>query len=884
MYVIKRNGNKAAINIEKIRSKIAFFNNYPSPLPRTNVELLTDEIVSDLHNNIKTSEIDDYTAKRAVDMSLVDPQYRVLGSRIAINNLHKATKNSFKDKMKMLYDRRDSQGNECPLVERTFYKFICHHQDRLDRMIDYKRDYLIDYAGLLTLLKSYLLKLEGQVVERPQDMYMRIAIALCMDTQDFNNAKALENISLTYDLLSLQAYSHASPTMFNAGTNHGQLSSCFLLGSGDSRHEIQRTLNSISAISKRGGGIGVDISSWRSAGSLIRGTNGLSKGNGNFLRLYDAGGNAYDQGGNRKGSIAVFLEVHHPDVITYIDLKKPMGAPDQRAPGLFYGLLVSDLFMTRVQEDGDWYLLDPTDCPGLNEAYGDNYEEMYNRYVKEGKYRKKMKARELWQPILENLILTGVPYLIAKDSVNWRNNLSHYSIIRTSNLCTEILLPATPEEYGVCTLAALVLSTFVRDGDTSEEKDLSYYRTARYEPYKRPEKPFFDFRALAKVVRTVVFNLDHVIDINKYPVDQAGISNFLHRPLGIGVSGLADAYCMMGYPFDSEEAADLNRKIFETISYASYSASIDLARNRRDNVMPDMRAFFSEWEEFKGREGMIEKLKDLTLRNNSYEKDAQTLETKLKEMPFYFTPRVKALECPAFPSYYWQQGLAESFQWNKWGEVKHSGMWDWDTLMEKQKKFGRRNSMLTAVMPTASTAHIIGVNECIEPFTSNVYRRKLLAGDILIINKYLIEDMIQAGIWSKEMANYLTITEGSVRDVVDCPQHLKDLYKTVWEIKQKTLIDQARDRAPYIDHTQSMNLFLEGASIEKVNSMLLYSWKKELKTLIYYLRTKPAAQPIKFSLSLDSHKIILEREAQKKRDFDSSKVVSENQECLGCSV
>lgn len=884
MYVIKRSGAKAPIDIQKITNKISYFNKFPSRLTRTDVPFLVDEVVKDLHNNIKTSEIDDYTAKRAVELSLVDPQYMVLGSRIAVNNLHKATQSSFKDKMTLLYNRVDTRGIQFPLIERTFYKYVCAKQREIEAMIDYTRDYLIEYAGLLTLIKSYLLKLYDKIVERPQDMYMRVAIALCMNTKDFDDEKALERIKLTYDLLSLQACSHASPTMFNAGTNHGQLSSCFLLGSGDSRREIQRTMDSVTSISKRGGGVGIHISDWRSAGSLIRGTNGLSKGNGNFLRAYNAIGNAYDQGGNRKGSIAVFLETHHPDIITFLDLKKPLGAEEQRARDLFYGLMVSDLFMKRVTEDGDWYLLDPDECPGLNKTHNDEYEALYTEYVKKGAYRKKMKARELWQLILENQIITGTPYLIAKDAANRTNNLGHYSLIQTSNLCSEILLPATTEEYGVCTLAAIILPRFVCSPEELKEEDhLKRIRTPDYLPYKKIKGAVFDFKGLAAVVRVVVRNLDHLIDINKYPVDQAGISNFLHRPLGLGVSGLADVYCMMGYPFESEDAALLNKLIFETIAYAAYTESSQLAKERRHLPKPDMEAFFSEWEEFKGRINLVDKLKNLSLRQDTLEQgEIKALEEKVKNMPFFFTPRVRELTTASYPSYYYGEGARHRFQWECWKNVKHSGMWDWESLAAHVDKFGLRNSLLTACMPTASTAHIVSVNEGIEPFTSNVYRRKLLAGDVLIFNKYLIEDMIECDLWNEQMAEYLKVTEGSIQDIVDCPQYLKDLYKTAWEIKQRSVINQARDRAPYIDHTQSMNLFVRAASVEKISSMLRYAWETGLKTLIYYLRTQPAAQPIKFSLSVDAHKLILDKGSQYERE--KGKIVIEEETCLGCGV
>ena len=750
MYVVKRDGRRESVKFDKITARIKKLCYGLNPL--VTPEKVAMKVIEGLYDGVTTSELDNLAAEVAATNTITHPDYALLASRIAVSNLHKNTKKSFSETVTDLYEYIDPKTNEkAPLISDEVYDVIMKNADVFDSTIIYDRDFRYDFFGFKTLERSYLLKLNGEVAERPQQMLMRVAVGIHKEDID----SAIE----TYNYMSEGWFTHATPTLFNSGTPKPQMSSCFLLTTKeDSISGIYDTLKQCAQISQSAGGIGLSIHDIRATGSYIKGTNGTSNGVVPMLRVFNDTARYVDQGGGkRKGSFAIYVEPWHADIFDFLDLKKNHGKEEQRARDLFYALWIPDLFMKRVEENGDWTLMCPNECPGLSDTYGKKFEKLYKKYESEGKGRKTIKAQELWFKILESQIETGTPYMLYKDAANEKSNQKNLGTIKSSNLCTEIIEYTAPDEVAVCNLASIALPKFVVDGK-------------------------FDHEKLFNVTYRVTKNLDKVIDANYYPVAEARNSNIRHRPIGIGVQGLADAFILMRHAFDSAEAKQLNKEIFETIYYAAVTAS-----------------------------------KDLAIENGPYE--------TWKGSPI-------------------SEG---TFQFDMW-KVKPTDRWEWDLLREEGKKHGVRNSLLLAPMPTASTAQILGNNECFEPYTSNIYTRRVLSGEFIIVNKHLLRDLVKLGIWNDRLKNKLMASNGSIQKIDEIPDNIKELYKTAWEISQKEILDMAADRGAYIDQSQSLNIFMENANFAKLTSMHFYGWKAGLKTGMYYLRTKSATDAIKFTL------------------------------------
>ena len=753
MQVVKRNGRRESVKFDKITARIhklcyGLDTEYVSEIE------VAKRVIQGLYDGVTTQELDNLAAETAATMAVKHPDYARLAARISVSNLHKLTSKSFSNTMKRLYNYIDSKtGKNASLISKETFRIIKNNAALLDSAIIYDRDFQYDYFGFKTLERSYLIRLEGKVAERPQHMLMRVAVGI--------HNEDIESALRTYELLSGKWFIHATPTLFNAGTPKPQLSSCFLLSmQEDSIDGIYNTLKQCAKISQSAGGVGLSIHNVRAGGSYIRGTNGTSNGIVPMLRNFDMTARYVDQGGGkRKGSFAIYLEPWHADIFDFLQLKKNHGKEELRARDLFYGLWVPDLFMKRVEAGELWSLFCPNEAPGLFDCYGEEFERLYTQYEKEGRARRKLPAQELWFEIIEAQIETGVPYILYKDHANRKSNQQHLGTIRSSNLCTEVLEYTSSEEVAVCNLASISLPKLVR-----EDKQ-------------------FDFEKLYEVTYTVTENLDKVIDVNYYPIKEAETSNMRHRPVGIGVQGLADAFIMLRYPFASEEARQLNEDIFETMYFAAMTASKDLAKKK------------GRYSTFEG------------------------------------SPASKGL-----------------FQFDLWGVTPRSGRWDWNTLKQEVKKHGLRNSLLIAPMPTASTSQILGNNECFEPYTSNLYVRRVLSGEFIVVNKHLLADLVQLGLWNEAMKNEIMIEKGSIQQIDNIPKELKELYKTVWEIPQKAIIDMAADRGPYICQSQSLNVHMLGANFSKLTSMHFYAWKKGLKTGMYYLRTRPAADAIAFTI------------------------------------
>ncbi|MBL4651889.1 MAG: ribonucleoside-diphosphate reductase subunit alpha [Flavobacteriales bacterium] len=761
MHVLKRDGRREAVKFDKITARIKKLCYGLDPIvDPTKVAM---RVIEGLYDGVTTAELDNLAAEVAASMTTLHPGYSLLASRIAVSNLHSATKKSFSATMKDLYEYVDPKTEKkAPLLADDVYDIIDKNSEVLDSSIIYDRDFGYDYFGFKTLERSYLLKLEGKVAERPQHMLMRVSLGI--------HKNDIDSAIKTYELMSERWFTHATPTLFNAGTPKPQMSSCFLLTmKEDSIDGIYDTLKQCAKISQSAGGIGLSIHDVRATGSYIRGTNGASNGIVPMLRVFNDTARYVDQGGGkRKGSFAIYIEPWHADIMDFLDLKKNHGKEEQRARDLFYAMWMSDLFMERVEANVDWTLMCPNECPGLSDAYGDEFKALYTKYEEEGRGRKTIKAQDLWFKILESQIETGTPYMLYKDAANIKSNQKNLGTIKSSNLCTEIMEYTAPDEVAVCNLASVALPKFVIDGK-------------------------FDHDKLFEVTYQATKNLNVIIDNNYYPVPEARNSNFRHRPIGLGVQGLADAFIMLRYPFESEEAKTLNKEIFETMYYAAMTAS-----------------------------------KDLAIVDGAYE----TYEGS-----------------PV------SQGV---FQYDMWN-VTPSDRWEWDVLKEEVKKHGVRNSLLMAPMPTASTSQILGNNECFEPYTSNIYSRRTLSGEFAVINKHLLRDLVKLGIWNDNLKNKLIANNGSVQNIDEVPENLKELYKTTWEISQKTIIDMAADRGAFICQSQSLNIHVENANFAKLTSMHFYGWKKGLKTGMYYLRTKAATDAIKFTVD----KAQLEQPAEK---------------------
>ncbi|WP_215236061.1 ribonucleoside-diphosphate reductase subunit alpha [Dyadobacter linearis] len=758
MYVIKRDGRRESVKFDKVTARIeklsyGLDSKYIQPIE------VAKKVVSGIYDGVTTAELDNLAAETAASMTTKHPDYAILAARVAISNLHKNTLKSFSATMKRLFTYIDSKtGENASLISKEVYEVIRQNASLFDSTIIYDRDYAYDYFGYKTLEKSYLLKVDGKIVERPQHMLMRVAVGIHQE----DIQAAIE----TYHLLSEKWFTHATPTLFNAGTPKPQMSSCFLLTmKEDSISGIYDTLKNCALISQSAGGIGLSIHDVRATGSYIKGTNGQSNGIVPMLRVFNDTARYVDQGGGkRKGSFAIYMEPWHADIFDFLDLKKNHGKEEQRARDLFYALWIPDLFMKRVEANDTWSLFDPHECPGLSDTHSDDFVKLYEQYELEGKARKTIKAQDLWFAIMESQIETGTPYMLYKDHANSKSNQKNLGTIKSSNLCTEIIEYTAPDEVAVCNLASIALPKFVEQGPDG---------------YMR-----FDHQKLYEITKVITKNLNKIIDLNYYPIPEAEKSNKRHRPIGIGVQGLADAFCLMRMPFDSDEARQLNKEIFETIYYGSMEASMELA-----------------------------------MKLGPYETWAGS--------PI-------------------SQGI---FQFDMWNVTPDSNRWDWEKMRKDVMRYGIRNSLLLAPMPTASTSQILGNNECFEPFTSNIYVRRVLSGEFVVVNKYLLKDLVRLNLWNEEMKNNLVRASGSVQAIPNIPQNVKDLYKTAWEIKQRSLLDMSADRGAYICQSQSLNIFMEEANFGKLTSMHFYAWKKGLKTGMYYLRTRAASDPVQFTVS-----------------------------------
>lgn len=773
MYVIKRDGRKQEVKFDKITSRIQRLC-YGLDVMHVDPILIAMKVIEGIYDGVTTTELDILAAEVAATLTSKHPDYALLAARIAISNLHKATTKSFSQTIHALYHYQDKTTNRnASLISHEVYSIVQEHAEELDSAIIYDRDFAYDYFGFKTLERSYLLRMHGKPVERPQHMLMRVAVGI----HKTDIRSAIES----YNLMSERFFTHATPTLFNAGTPKPQMSSCFLLQlREDSIEGIFDTLKSCAKISQSAGGIGINIHNVRATGSYIRGTGGVSNGIIPMLRVYNDTARYVDQGGGkRKGSFSVYLEPWHADILSFLDLRKNTGKEELRTRDLFTALWIPDLFMKRVEENGNWSLFCPNEAPGLDNCWGEDFEALYTEYEAEGRARVVIKAQDLWHKIVEAQIETGTPYILYKDACNRKSNQQNLGTIKSSNLCTEIIEFTSPDEVAVCNLASIALPRFVVNG-------------------------IFDHNKLFEISKVITRNLNRIIDGNSYPVPEAKKSNLKHRPIGIGVQGLADLFFLLRMPFESEAAQLLNREIFETIYYGAMTAS-----------------------------------KELAIEEGPYESYSGSPTSK---------------------------GILQYDMWN----VKPSSRWDWTALKSDIAKHGIRNSLLIALMPTASTSQILGNTECIEPQTTNLYTRRVLSGEFIVMNKFLMSDLVKLRLWNEEMKQSILLANGSVQHIPEIPEHIKSLYKTVWEIKQKVIIDMAADRAPYICQSQSLNLFIENPSFSKITSMHFYAWKKGLKTGMYYLRTKAAVDPIKFTVNESARKKFQEKKVDEACSLDAA--------------
>jgi ribonucleoside-diphosphate reductase alpha chain len=783
MLVIKRDGRKESVKFDKITARIEKLS-YGLNADFVKTIEIAKKVIDGLYDGVSTQELDELAAETAATLTTKHPDFATLAARISVSNLHKTTSKSFSSTMKRLYTYVNPKtGENASLLSKDVYGIINKNAALLDSSIIYDRDFSYDYFGFKTLEKSYLLKLDGKVVERPQHMLMRVAVGIHKDD--------IDSILETYNLLSEKWFTHATPTLFNAGTPKPQLSSCFLLTmKEDSIDGIYDTLKQCAKISQSAGGIGLSIHNVRGTGSYIKGTNGVSNGIIPMLRNFDMTARYVDQGGGkRKGSFAIYIEPWHSDIFEFLQLKKNHGKEELRARDLFYAMWIPDLFMKRVESNEEWSLFSPDEAKDLHETYGEEFEKLYEKFEKEGKARKTVKAQDLWFEILESQIETGNPYILYKDAANKKSNQKNLGTIKSSNLCTEIIEYTSPDEVAVCNLASIALNKFVKD-------DLTY-----------------DHQKLYEITKVITKNLNKVIDVNYYPIEEAKNSNLRHRPIGIGVQGLADTFILMRQSFDSPEAKKLNSEIFETIYFAAMESSMEIAQKEGP---------------YKTYEG---------------------------------SPVSKGI-----------------FQFDMWGVAPDSKRWDWTNLKREVKKHGVRNSLLLAPMPTASTSQILGNNECFEPYTSNIYTRRVLSGEFIVVNKHLLKDLIKLNLWNDSMKDRLMEANGSVQGINEIPDDLKQLYRTVWEISQKSIIDMAADRGAYICQSQSMNIHMQDANFGKLTSMHFHAWKRGLKTGLYYLRTKAAADAIKFTIVKDEKS--MDNEEQKQAAIQCS--IDNEDDCEMC--
>ncbi len=793
MIVTKRNGTQETVSFDKILARIKRIGTEANI--KINYTTLVMKVIDQLYSGISTTKIDELSAEQCASMASIHPDYNILAGHITVSNHHKNTKSSFLEVMKDLYNYTDKHDKHSPLVTKNIIESATKYEKEFNELIDYNRDYLIEYFGFKTLERAYLMKINKVTVERPQHMWMRVSIGI--------HGMNFEKIVETYNLMSQKYFTHATPTLFNAGTPHPQLSSCYLLGmEDDSISGIYNTLKDCALISKWAGGIGVHIHNVRAAGSHIRGTNGSSNGIVPMLKVFNNTAKYVDQGGGkRNGSFAIYLEPWHADVELFLQMRKNHGDEELKARDLFYALWVPDLFMKRMKSDGDWTLMCPDECPGLSDVYGEEFETLYEKYESAGKGRKTMKARDLWFQILDAQMETGTPYLVYKDAANKKSNQKNIGTIKSSNLCSEIIEYSDENESAVCNLASIAAPAFVETkGDVKE----------------------FNYKKLHEVAKVVTNNLNAIIDVNFYPTDKTKRSNLRHRPIGIGIQGLADVFIMMGLSFGCEESKKINKLIFETIYHAALESSNEIAIKRYEIVK--------------------EKRYDQTVLNttvynlfNDFEKNKYTDMDQRKTI---------------VGSYSTFEGSPASFgelQFDMWN-VTPSDMYDWNKLKDSIKMYGLRNSLLLAPMPTASTSQILGYNECIEPITSNIYNRRTIAGEFILANKYLMKDLIDLDMWNEKIKNNIIANNGSIQQIDFIPHEIKEKYKTVWEIPMRTLIDMAADRGAYICQSQSLNLWLEEPNYSSLTSMHFHSWSKGLKTGIYYLRRRARHQAQQFTI------------------------------------
>ncbi|KAH8175673.1 ribonucleotide reductase, barrel domain-containing protein [Sarocladium implicatum] len=760
MFVRKRDGRQERVQFDKITARVSRLC-YGLDADHVDPVAITQKVISGVYGGVTTIQLDDLAAETAAYMTVTHPDYAILAARIAVSNLHKQTKKQWSAVVSDLYHYVNPKNDRAsPMISQETYECVMRHKEELDSAIVYDRDFNYQYFGFKTLERSYLLKLNGKIVERPQHMIMRVAVGIWGDN--------IERVLETYNLMSSKFFTHASPTLFNAGTPQAQLSSCFLVDmKDDSIDGIYDTLKTCAMISKMAGGIGLNVHRIRATGSYIAGTNGTSNGLVPMLRVFNNTARYVDQGGNKRpGAFAIYLEPWHSDVFEFLDLRKNHGKEEVRARDLFLALWIPDLFMKRVEKNGEWTLMCPNECPGLADCYGEEFEALYEKYEREGKGKRTIKAQKLWYSILEAQTETGNPFMLYKDACNRKSNQKNLGTIRSSNLCTEIIEYSAPDEVAVCNLASLALSAFIDYNESC-----------------------FDFKKLHEVTQVVVRNLNRIIDVNHYPVQEARNSNMRHRPIGVGVQGLADAFLALRLPFESPAARELNKQIFETIYHAALTASVEIAKIE------------GPYSSFKGS--------------------------------------------PA------SEGILQFDMWN----VKPSDLWEWDSLKEQIKEHGIRNSLLLAPMPTASTSQILGNNECFEPYTSNIYQRRVLAGEFQVVNPWLLKDLVELGLWSDAMKNRIIAENGSIQNIPNIPDDVKALYKTVWEISQRQIVQMAADRGAFIDQSQSLNIHMKDPSMGKITSMHFAGWKLGLKTGMYYLRTQAAAAPIQFTVDQAALKI-----------------------------
>jgi ribonucleotide reductase alpha subunit len=831
MRVMKRDGKFEDISFDKILNRVKNLGNNMEPKLKLNYSQFVMDVIEQLYPDISTTKIDELTAEQCASMCTKHPDYGSLASRIIVSNNHKNTLASFSDTMELLYEFKDIHDKHIPIIDPNVWSIIKKNKDFFDNLVDYNRDFEIDYFGFKTLERAYLMRVDKKVVERPQHMWLRVSIGIHFDD--------LDAVKETYDLMSQKYFTHATPTLYNAGTPRPQLSSCYLLSMEDDSIEgIYNTLKECANISKWAGGIGLHIHNVRATGTHIRGTNGTSNGIVPMLQVFNKTARYVDQGGGkRNGSFAIYMEPWHSDIEDFLDLKKNHGDEEMRARDLFYALWIPNLFMEKVEKDLEWCLFCPDKCPGLSDCYGEEFNALYNKYESEGKMNKRVKARDVWYKILDSQMETGTPYLLYKDAANEKSNQKNLGVIKSSNLCTEIIEYSNDEETAVCNLASIGLSKYVNEDKT------------------------FNYEHLHSVTKVVTSNLNKIIDVNFYPTEKTRRSNFLHRPIGIGVQGLADVFAMMDIPYHSAEAINVNKLIFETIYHAALERSNEIAMSRKDDItaLMDINKYDDQY-----RIDVFE----------TTEKDCRTYKCNLSEKTNEIINRVKPIRAElditdknvlgSYSSFVGSPASKGILQFDMWN-VTPSERYDWTTLKKSIQEHGIRNSLLLAPMPTASTSQILGNHECFEPYTSNIYTRRTLAGDYVLANKHLMKELVELGLWTEDLKNNIILNKGSIQHIDGIPENIKEKYKIVWEIPMKHLIDMSVDRGAFICQSQSLNLWQEDPSYKSLTAMHFYGWKKGLKTGLYYLRRKPRHQPQQFTI-------------------DPTKIEHEEEVCETCSA